>query len=830
MKKATKLLSVFFLLQVFLYPFSKAQNLESLVSKTNQYQVAYPFEKVFLHTDKPHYFLNDTIWIKAYGTLQKDDQFIYNTPTVPVYVELIDNQSKKKVSKLILKMEKGIGRGDITLPSGLSAGMYTLRAYSTWMRNFEPEVFFHQAIYIGELGKVSSGAAPLQNDFELMLFPEGGDLVDGISTSIGYKAIGQNGKGIQVRGHIIDSNQDTLGNFSSSHLGIGSFTFIPRKSEKYEVVATAGGNQKRIGFPEIKEKGYVLNVNSSFTADQLEIYIKSNITEKETLHLMALSKGAILFTQTFEGGAAMKKFTLNKADFKSGIIQFSLLDRMGNPLAERLVFLKPEEKSLAKFVSSKTSYGPNETVRMEIQVKDAFGKPVQGNFSLSATDGIQVHYPSHAQNISTYMDLSTELKGEIEQPAFYFDATNPTAAKDLDNLLLTQGWRRFDWSHLDKLEKEREHFFDFGINLAGRVLPEGRRGITEPKFLTLIVNQEDHPLVYDGQTDEKGYFSFQGLDFEDSTSIYIQVFTVNKNRKNNPIQVKPNEVEFFEKNRPDISLKNSDLLTVDGSEYEFKEYWMEVKQADLMMQQFLKNQMVELEEVTVQSSQIQRKSDIRAIQYADNPDFTLIVTPQEWVFQNVFQLIRGRFPGVTVSGDVFSINPPPTVTIRGGAPGGSQNRGALFLLDGMPVQTSMAAVIMVPDIERIDLLRSMSKAMIFGPDGAGGVINIFTKRGNPQADQLSKTPKMDSNATLNKTGFAPVRQFYTPPKYIENVGPRIPDYRSTIYWNPEITTDKNGKAVVEFPLTDGKTQVEIRLEGLSIEGKPVSGTYSLKVQ
>ena len=830
MSKVFNQLSLTFLFLIFSVGFAQSQNIESLVSKIRQYNAYFPSEKVYLHTDKPHYFFNDTIWIKAYGTLEKDDQISYNTPTVPVYVELIENQSKTRVSQIVLRMEKGIGKGDITLPSGLSAGMYTLRAYTTWMRNFEPDVFFHQAIYIGELGKVTAQVSPASRDFDMALFPEGGDLVDGISTSIGYKATDQNGKGLQVRGHILNSNKDTLGNFSSSHLGIGSFTFIPKKGEKYELIARGGGTQKRIGFPEIKEKGYVLNVNSSFTAEQLEIYIKSNITEKENLHLIAMSKGALLFTQTFEGGAAMKKFTLNKADFKSGIIQFSLLDGSGNPIAERLVFLKPEEKATSKFITSKTSYSPNETVRMEIQVKDAFGKPVQGNFSLSATDGIQVSNFPLAENISNYMDLSSELKGEIEQPAFYFDTSNPNAAKDLNNLMLTQGWRRFDYSRLAKLETEREHFFDFGMHINGRVLPEGRRGITESKFLTLIVNQDEHPLVYDGQTDEKGYFSFQGLDFEDSTSIYIQVFTVNKNRKNNPVQFKPNEVEFFEKNRPEITLKNSGLLQDNETDLEFKEYWVEVKKADLMMQQFLKNQIVELEEVTVESSQIQKKPDIRAIQYGDNPDFTLMVTPEEWVFQNVFQLLRGRFPGVTVSGDVFSINPPPTVTIRGGAPGGSQNRGALFLLDGMPVQTSMAAVIMVPDIERIDLLRSMSKAMIFGPDGAGGVINIFTRRGNPQAETISKTPQIDRNATLNKTGFAPVRQFYTPPKYIENVGPRIPDFRSTIYWNPNIVTDNNGKAVVEFPLTDGKTQVEVRLEGLSVDGKPVSGTYSFKVQ
>ena len=215
MSKVFNQLSLTFLFLIFSVGFAQSQNIESLVSKIRQYNAYFPSEKVYLHTDKPHYFFNDTIWIKAYGTLEKDDQISYNTPTVPVYVELIENQSKTRVSQIVLRMEKGIGKGDITLPSGLSAGMYTLRAYTTWMRNFEPDVFFHQAIYIGELGKVTAQVSPASRDFDMALFPEGGDLVDGISTSIGYKATDQNGKGLQVRGHILNSNKDTLGNFSS---------------------------------------------------------------------------------------------------------------------------------------------------------------------------------------------------------------------------------------------------------------------------------------------------------------------------------------------------------------------------------------------------------------------------------------------------------------------------------------------------------------------------------------------------------------------------------------------------------------------------------------
>lgn len=206
---------------------------------------------------------------------------------------------------------------------------------------------------------------------------------------------------------------------------------------------------------------------------------------------------------------------------------------------------------------------------------------------------------------------------------------------------------------------------------------------------------------------------------------------------------------------------------------------------------------------------------------------SLAVTEDFYNFQNIFQLLRGRFPGVNVAGDVFSINPPPAVLIRGGAISGSGLTGATFFLDGNPAMIDIIAILPVPEIERIDILRSLSKAAVYGADGAGGVINVLTKSGNPNRD-FSKEPTI-GNAALISKGYVPVREFYTPSATPDFDAPIAIDFRSTIFWEPNINTNERGKASLEFPLSEGSPEVRINLEGLSKDGEPIRATYQFKV-
>jgi hypothetical protein len=434
----------------------------------------------------------------------------------------------------------------------------------------------------------------------------------------------------------------------------------------------------------------------------------------------------------------------------------------------------------------------------------------------------------NSQNIYSYLQLSSEVKGEIEEPYYYFNPENKNAEKYLNNLLLTQGWRRFSWEHLAKLKEEPRYAFEDGLSLSGKVLRANEKSIGEPHNLTLMI---DHrfgiPFVHEGMTDATGNFSFVGLDYQDSVSIYLQAFLPREKKSSPPKEVKNNEVEIWIPEKPKTERSKYIGFPDEDRFIDFDDYMVTVKEAKNLMEQFVLSREIELGEVTVRGRRSSLIPDNRALQYNNNPEMSLVVTEEYYNFQNIFQLLRGRFPGVNVAGDVFSINPPPVVLMRGGAISGSGLVGATFFLDGNPAQLALIATLPVAEIERIDLLRSLNRAAVYGADGAGGVVNVLTKSGNPNRD-FSDEPTR-GNATLESKGYAPVREFYTPSAIPDFNAPIALDYRSTIFWEPNIITDERGKATLEFPLSEGNPEIRVNLEGLSKTGEPLRATYQFKV-
>jgi hypothetical protein len=504
------------------------------------------------------------------------------------------------------------------------------------------------------------------------------------------------------------------------------------------------------------------------------------------------------------------------------------MDEETTLLAERLVYMFPFAGGTANFKTAKAEYKPKERVQIEIEVFDEFQQAVEGNFSVSVTDAFQVLHPENAENIHSYLQLSSEVKGEIEQPDYYFNPENPNAEKYLDNLLLTQGWRRFSWEHLAKLSSPPTYGFEEGLTLTGKVYKVNEKPIEEPHELRILVNHRfGMPILYEGETNEAGEFSFFGMDYQDSVGIYLQAFIEREKNSGKTTEVKRNEVAISIPDTPKFQERNKALLPSGDNFQDFDEYLVTVKEAKNMLEQFRLSQEIELGEVTVTGKR-SLKPDNRAIQYNNAPDRSMPITKDFYYFQNIFQVLRGRFPGVNVVGDVFSINPPPGVIIRGGGATIANAGGATFFIDGIRAMPGMVAVLPVSEIEKIDIIMSLNKGAVFGADGAGGVINVLTKAGNPNYNWEDEP--ITGNATIKAKGYAPIREFYTPTGIYDINAPIAIDFRSTVYWNPNLVTDNTGKVQIEFPLAEGKPEVFVDLQGISKSGEPIHATYRFKVK
>jgi hypothetical protein len=829
MQQAKKLFLIL-AMTVLSMAFSFAQSqMDKLVERIEAYHQTYPFEKVYLHTDKPHYFLNDTIWIKAYGLMDVGQENPARTNSVPLYVELLQRGLLPYVSRIIIKLEDGLGQGDIVLPRDLKPGVYTLRAYTEWMRNFGQEAFFEKNLWVGEFGDGWTFVEK-QPELNLNFFPEGGYLVRGLASKIGFKATDAMGKGTDVQGLILNSKKDTLLRFESAHMGMGSLEFTPQAGETYEVWARSSQVPwKRLKLSAVQDEGVVMKIDPLWQEDKAKIQISHNyLFPPQELHLLVQSKGKIVARKMFDANQKSHEWVIDQDDYLPGVYTFTLMDEETRLLAERLVYFLPFAQGTAEFRTEKSSYSPKEKVRMDIEVLDEFGSPVEGNFSVSVTDAYQVIHLEHTEDIASYMNLVSELKGQIESPGYYFNDSNPNAASYLDNLMLTQGWRRLNWENLAKMNETPKYLPESGLTLSGRVVRSNELPVNEVHQLTMFIRHfYGGPIIYEGQTDSLGYFTFTGMDYQDTVGIFLQAHVERERRSGSKRQVKKNDVQIFQKEVPEPTMASLIGLPSGDRYMDFDDYVVSVKEARDLVEQYRLGRELELGEVTVRGRRSELITDTRAIQYNNNPELSLVVTEEFYGFQNVYQLIRGRFPGVNVMGNVFDFVNPPAIMMRGGQISGSGSRGARIFIDGMPVDPMWAMNLPVAEIERVDILRSLGRSAVFGADGAGGVVNILTKGGNPNRD-WSEVDIL-GNATIVAQGYAPIREFYTPPAVPDINAPFALDFRSTIYWQPMLQTDPRGKAYIEFRLTEGSPEVRVSLEGISNKGEPIQASYHFKV-
>ncbi len=818
------------LLLIFSFGLIHAQDFSvDLKAKLIQYNEANPFEKIYLHTDKPHYFLNDTIWIKAYGTIENGGELPSDTPSVPLYINLYSNLRREPEAQIVIKLEEGSGQGDLVLPRELDPGIYSLIGFTKRSELLGEKYLFAKDLWIGEITEAFIPRTDLEGTLDVSFLPEGGDLIQGLKSKVGFKATGDKGLGEAFYGFLVQNENDTLFRFESNRLGMGSFDFIPEKNQQYHAhVKSRNSKWKKVSMPSAKPEGTVLRVDLFSEEESGIIEVTSNSSKEKEMLLVAVSAGKIVWKENITLKEGKSKVMFAKDDIPPGIAQITLMEKNGPPVAERMVYLHPYAQAMVVFESDKNSYSPKEWVELEILVSDEFGAPIAGDFSISVTDAGQVFSEPYAANMLSHFRLRSELKGLVEQPYYYFDLENETAEVHLDELLLTQGWRRFSWEKLAD-ENSKSHDFEKGLEFSGQAKQLGGKPITEPHQVTAMVNTfYDLPQVLEGETDAQGRFTFTDLDFFDSVSVFTQVF-LEKERKDGSSKVsKKNELQLIpreEKARPDKLISGIPLNQKDDIDFE---YVVKVGEARNMMEQFVLGQEVLLQEITVEAKNLSKPNDSRTLLYRDGADYSIPVTREDFVYANAIHFLRGRVPSVAVVGDVFSFQDPPRVIIRGGiitgnASGREQNQSHPILIDGQPTDVLMAMILNMVNVERIDVITSQAnRALMSG----SAYINILTKTGNPTTE-FEDDPRLgQGNDYLFTKGYQTAREFYLPPAEKKDDGFYSVDFRSTLYWNPQVRSLQDGKIKVSFPLNEGATHVNVVLEGLSEYKEPVFGTFT----
>jgi TonB-dependent SusC/RagA subfamily outer membrane receptor len=789
------------------FQWSEEDFIQFISNKLNKYRGALPVEKAYLHLDKPYYVTGDTLWFKAY--LTEGALHLADSASNLLYVDLIEQRSGRNAALKRVQMNGGTGHGEFVLADSLAPGAYTIRAYTNWMRNASEDFFFQKDVYVFNYEeKTSANTATGKPD--LQFFPEGGQLVAGINTRIAFKAVNEAGLAHDVTGFVLAQSGDTVASFKSEHLGMGRFQFSPKAGDSYRAfIKETDGKVTPFPFPEVHDAGFTMVVDNLSNPFKMRVIAYAKIPGKTEIpvHVVGHARGIVAFVAKGKVGNRGLMMQLPTAELPDGITHLTLFDEAARPVCERLVFVDHSRSLRVNIKASKPEYKPREKVDVEVTVTDSAGKPVEANLSLSVTDAGQILQQPYEQNIASYLLLSSDLKGIIEQPSYYFDPTKQERKIHLDYVMMTHGWTRFKWEDVlrDSIPPVKR-YVEQGITLEGDVRRNNKR-LTEKTALSLFLSNDSLSNFMTSETDEYGHFTIYNLAFSDSLQLRIQ----GMNKKGN--QSLSFALNPFDAPRASVVKIPFKPVTVDAQR--LADFLKNAAQDQDISRKIRENRERLLREVTIKAKK-EVPRDSRKLY--NSADATLKVTPQMASgYMSILDMLQGRVAGVSVMGSGMNA----VVSIRG-------NRGEpLFVLDGMPVDKGLITSLNVYDVESIDVLKGASAA-IYGSRGGNGVIAVLTKRGN---DNYDYSQDIVPGVLVTKiAGFHTPREFYSPQYAPTSIPAPNPDFRSTIFWAPMLKTGSDGKIRVSYYHSDATSPANIRVEVLSPTGLPGFGKSAYSVR
>ncbi|WP_295796535.1 TonB-dependent receptor [Mucilaginibacter sp.] len=784
---------------------------KNIATTLDAYTTNHPTEKAYLQFDKPYYAIGDTIYFKAYITIGAQHKL--SALSGILYAELISPDNKIARS-LKLQMIAGVAWGDFALTDTLKGGNYRVRAYTNWMRNDGESAFFEQMLPVGSTTapRIPESAQPKNKKaaanlttkkFDVQFMPEGGSLVSGNYSKIAFKAIEPGGAGTDITGTIKDETGTEICKFASSHLGIGSFNLVPEVGKTYKANITyADGTTSVIDLPKAINDGYTISLNNS-NPDTLRIRITAgNEATGSKLSLVAQAGGVVYYASEKQGYSKIFSAIIPKSKFPTGIIQFTLFSQNGEPINERRAFINHHDQLNLNSKTDKPEYTIRQKVKIKLSPQNKEDKPVTGSFSVAVTDETKVPVDSLNENtILTNLLLTSELKGNIEQPDYYFAGTDEKIQTDLDNLMLTQGYRHFEWKNvLSDTAAPTAYQPEKAMQVSGTVK---RNGKPVPNAQVKLFSKAGGMFMLDTLTDVNGKFAFKDLIFADSTKFVVQS-RVKKGQDDVTL-----ELDTIQAAR--VAIKNygtGQYAKANVSVADISTYVINQKQFYEEQQKYgINKHPVVLREVKVEAKKesiIPHSENLNGSGNADQ-----IITAKD-----IERLICGRLADCLqgVHGLQF----------RNGIPTG----GAL-VIDGTFVELQTFADLRPDDIEGIEIIDGPHWGAIYGTRMAAGGLIVTTKRAKKQNNNYRYAPGV---VTYMPKGFYKAREFYSPQYDNPHTNQKMADLRSTIYWNPNIITDKDGKASFEYFNADGKGTYRVVVEGIDADGNLGRQVFRYKVE
>ena len=753
-------------------------------------------EKLFLHFDRTYYAIGETIYFDGY--LQNATARSILPLSRYIYVELQDAKGDNKARVKIRRSDNGDFPGHLEIPDNLTSGIYTLRAYTLWQLNGEPEYLFNEPVRIlgypeqpAKKGRSSRKAAA--DSVDISFYPESGRYFAGSPARLGFKAQDREGRNLKLQGRVVAGDGTTVSEVATLHEGMGLIFFTPQPGVQYRFEVEGGGSYP---LPEPAAEGAAISLVT--IPHFIRVTLQNHIAGPVSLYVRDLSSLRHLYT----AGPETEEISLKIAteNFNPGVNQLLLLDDQGRIRAERLFYVYDDEADAVHCVSTpdKRKYQPQELIRMEVSLTGSDGSgnqaaPVEGVFSVSVVRG-SFRYYRQASDIVAYLKLASELRGRIDNPGWYFDRSVPLEKRRarLDLLLMIQGWRYYDLETVFGEESYVPHIRyakEYWQAISGKVSRAFSERMPKKFYFTVFSPKLKAQRVE--EVVEAKRFLIDSLDFEKNTGFFIEIDRMRAGLEYIPIwdgdPFAPKHAYKAPKwlfERAQVQEQEHIPLALDGPLVDTLQAAVVTASATTPFGDFFNGDRF--------------NRDLE--QYAQS---TLI----EYILNK-----EGRF--------IYD-----TETMRNTATGhttsllGSENENdkinhheVKLIVDDVVEEWWMFEHLRLEDIEKLEISHNADPFYA----AAGGYVAIKLKSGRTIESTRETKP---SRLYFVPLGYQKPRSFYAP-RYDKGDPHEEFDHRNTVWWQSSVATE-GGRSMIEFCDTDQQDYPYfVSINGLTRDGRP----------
>jgi hypothetical protein len=824
---------------LLLFPFiSVAQNIDAALQTL---ATKHPTEKIYIQYDKGYYVAGETCWFKAYlySNGQPSD-LSYN-----FYLQLTDSKGQIIMTQKY-PVKGATVSGGIEIPDSLEQGNYFVNAMTPGMLNADQDFLYSKPLFIFNPSskKTAEPTAANSTPLSIRFFPESGNLVEEVLSMVAFKANDVYGRPVEINGIVTVDDTITAASFKSLHDGIGKFQFRPRAGKKYTAAITFNGQTNFYPLPEAQPSGINLRVENEKGGKVFTI--SRSRKDKEAyarVRILAQMNNRIVF----DNEVAFDNFYLVKGhlvtdSMPSGILHFTVFNNDGMPLAERISFVDNREYETKGNVSIvKQGTGKREENIIDVSFQEA----VQRSFSVSVTD-ISVSISGDNDDIISSLLLTSDLRGVIHNPSWYFHQPADSASQALDNLMLTHGWSRFSWKKILAGEFPAKKITDqYLISTSGIIKDSKSKSPVSGGQLSIFLETEDSVNQnFDIPVDETGKFVIDSLLARGKLTIYYAY----KNAKGDE---KPVDIYMYQTAADSIvqNLQVQNSFGTEKADYTTAIFnGVEIDKKEVPQKSKL-DQSIELSPVILKPKEYKRPIDEVNEKYTSGvftsmgrTNFDNINQPENDRALSVYDFARRSVKQISeqngefVNIRNFDLFKAPTMAddfnnqkskdssklAKGGGPYGDDSKiaytkGNHFIVAiYLNESPAFVGILKTIPMDQVALIKFYEPGFIGSgaAEAPGGVLAVYTKKIIIPEGRLEK---LDN---ISYKGYSLTKEFYSPDYATAGSNNPQADYRSTLYWNPELYTSSQSNTVqLKFFNNDFSKKLKIVIEGFDASGK-----------